>query len=94
MMSEIINFNIDNKIYLYVYEIINIEILCNKNNYGRIYILNQKDLFAEHLLNYISYSRGVIKNVINENILEKQVNSINKEVLDEYNIDYLIRYVD
>ena len=93
-MLEIINFNIDNNIYLYVYEIINIEILCNKDNYGRIYILNQTDLFAKHLADYIYYSHGITKSNIDYEILNKKVCGFSKEIIGENNVDFLIRYVD
>lgn len=94
MMLEIINFNIDNNIYLYVYEIINIEILCNKDSHGRIYILNQADLFAKHLTDYINYSHGITKSNIDYEILNKKVCSFSKEIIGENNVDFLIRYVD
>ena len=89
-MLEIINYNIDNK----VYEIINIEILCNKDNYGRIYILNQTDLFAKHLTDYINYSHGITKSNIDYEILNKKVCGFSKEIIDKNNVDYLIRYID
>lgn len=89
-MLEIINFNIDNK----VYEIINIEILCNKDSHGRIYILNQTDLFAKHLTDYINYSHGITKSNIDYEILNKKVCGFSKEIIDKNNVDYLIRYID
>ena len=62
----------------------------HESEWGRVYILNDADVFCNMTWNYSKYKHGIFQSDLSEEILNREIKKVNVQINGD-NVDYLIR---